>query len=183
MLTQIQKMPSSEYLNECFFLDQEKGILYWKDRNISHFNYNENTYKAWIKRKSGKIAGCIIEKNNRYRRLKLDQVMYKEHRIIFKMFYGYEPEYIDHINGVPNDNRPINLRSVTMTENNKNKALPKNNKSGFIGVNKCGNKWKSDSAEEGAKFFNTFEEAVLRRKEINTKYGYHENHGRERNAA
>jgi hypothetical protein len=178
MLTQIQKMPPSEYLNECFYLNEKTGSLFWKERPLHHFNYNEKIYKGFLKRKSGKIAGCIIEKNKKYRRLRLDQVLYKEHRIIFKMFYGYDPEYVDHINGIHDDNRPLNLRSVTIAENNKNKPLQKNNKSGLIGVDKCGNKWRSNSKKQGRKYFDTFEEAVSWKKEMNKKYGYHANHGR-----
>lgn len=42
---------------------------------------------------------------------------------------------IDHINGVKTDNRWVNLREATHSQNQCNIALQKNNTSGFKGVN------------------------------------------------
>jgi len=43
---------------------------------------------------------------------------YKAHRVAWFLYYGKWPtKIIDHINGVPNDNRIVNLREVTLSQN------------------------------------------------------------------
>jgi len=51
------------------------------------------------------------------------------------MLYGYEPKFIDHVNGDGTDNRPDNLREAdTLVPNQHNRSLSKANTSGFKGV-------------------------------------------------
>ena len=184
-MTISKKLPPTEYLNECFRYDEENGILYWKERPLSHFNNNVLQYKRWNFIYSNKIAGVPdrISKNNQpvYRSVYLNNEKYREHRIIFKLCNGYDPDFIDHINGIRNDNRISNLNSVNPQENAKNRALPTNNKSGVLGVRIC-NRTKNYIADLGprARTFKTFEEAVVCRKAWEKENGFHENHGRER---
>lgn len=65
------------------------------------------------------------------------------HRLIWKWWYGYDPEYIDHINGDGLDNRIDNLRNVDHKTNLRNNKKNKNNTSGFTGVvwHELANKW------------------------------------------
>lgn len=56
------------------------------------------------------------------------------HRVIWCYMTGEWPEQIDHINGNPKDNRWINLRKATNTQNSRNSRKPKNNTSGYKGV-------------------------------------------------
>ena len=76
---------------------------------------------------------------------------YKAHRVIWKMVYGSDPHYIDHINGDRTDNRISNLRSVTKAQNNRNKRLRSDNKSGVTGVHWYNprNKWRVDVRYNG----------------------------------
>lgn len=64
------------------------------------------------------------------------------HREILKAKRGI---YIDHINHNGLDNRKINLRLCTGSQNQKNRGLQKNNTSGLIGVsfNKEIRKWSA----------------------------------------
>lgn len=53
------------------------------------------------------------------------------HRQIMNAPDGYE---VDHINRNPLDNRRCNLRICTKAENQRNKGKPRNNTTGYIGV-------------------------------------------------
>lgn len=55
----------------------------------------------------------------------------KMHRLITS---AEDDEIVDHINGVPWDNRKENLRIVSTSENGKNKGLYPTNKTGYKGV-------------------------------------------------
>lgn len=60
-------------------------------------------------------------------------------------------KYYDHINRNPLDNRKSNLRKVTVSQNNQNKKIARNNTSGIIGVhwNKNENKWIARIQDNG----------------------------------
>lgn len=114
---------------------------------------------------------------------------YLVHRIIWLMETGEWPDEIDHINGVPTDNRWVNLRSVSRSGNCRNTKLRKDNEIGIPGVtfwkgakyNKS-DKWYAHISDEkrrktlycGQDFF----EACCRRKSAENKLNYHVNHGR-----
>lgn len=56
------------------------------------------------------------------------------HRIVFWLYYRYDPEAIDHIDRDKMNNHPLNLRGASVSENNRNVGVRKNNTSGFKGV-------------------------------------------------
>jgi len=78
--------------------------------------------------------------------------------------------FIDHINHNRLDNRLSNLRWVTNQENDHNKSIAKNNKSGYQGI--ClskSNTWRaciSINKKEVRKTFKTIEEAILWRNDM-----------------
>lgn len=184
-MTKPKELPSIELLNEFFEFDTENGILYWKYRDIKWFKTPRH-YKMWNTRYANKE---VLNANHNYKRVRILLKDYMYHRIIFKMYYGYDPDTIDHINGNEHDNRIINLRSVSPHDNRKNTAKYFTNKSGVIGVfySSKDNRWiasiKANKNKRLYKSFKTFEEAVACRKAWEKEFGYHENHGRERNVA
>jgi len=119
-----------------------------------------------------------------YRHVMLDRKHYWEHRLIWAMETGTWPSEIDHINGVPGDNRWANLREVTHTQNHRNKKRPANNTSGVVGVywHSSNSTWvaRIELNEKRANLgsFATFDEAVAARKAAELEYGFHPNHGR-----
>lgn len=96
----------------------------------------------------------------------LNKVPMKVHRMAWAMQHGSWPDgHIDHINGVKDDNRILNLRVVTNAENKQNVTLSKRNKSGFLGVtlHKDTGLWRADIGINGKQVslgrFKTPEEA------------------------
>jgi hypothetical protein len=97
----------------------------------------------------------------------------KLHRLIMK---PDKNEYIDHINHDTLDNRKMNLRKCSNSENTQNRKTPKNNTSGVKGVtwkkkNQC---WEARITANGKRLylgcFKDLEEAKSVRKEAEIKY-------------
>ncbi len=156
-------------LKELLNYDSETGILYW----------NKTTNRRI---KVGDVAGCKDAYG--YLVIRFDGKLYKAHRLAWLYVYGVLPDQIDHINGIRDDNRIVNLRSVTIGENNKNTKVRQDNISGVAGVHfeQSRSKWLANISVEGKNVylgrFNTFDEAVHARKSAEIEYSYHDNHGR-----
>jgi hypothetical protein len=172
-------------LHDLLVYDAYTGVLTWKTRPLKYFNTvrDQNAYNA---RWAGKQAGSTTYEG--YIRIKLFNKDYKAHRLAWAMHYGIWPtDKIDHIDTKdPNNklnNRIINLREVTQSENNRNRSIPANNTSGTVGVIKKGDKWEARIWVDGKCIylgtFDTKEEAIQARKQAENKYGFHENHGKE----
>ncbi len=162
-------LPPCSYLNAILSYEPETGILRWKQQLGS---------LALI----GKEAGCATKGG--YRRIRICGVLYLAHRIIWKMQTGEEPKFIDHIDGIRENNRLSNLRSVANQENRKNKSKPRNNKSGVVGVSwfllrSC---WRAVIYINGKQIhlglFDKFQDAVAARKAAERNYGFHSLHGK-----
>lgn len=113
---------------------------------------------------AGNIAGSIDRQG--YRRITIDRREYKAHRLAWLYVTGAWPEnYIDHRNGVRDDNRFANLREATSGENHQNITRRSDNTSGFIGVtwHRQNMKWMAQIRVDGRYHylgcFNTYEEA------------------------
>lgn len=67
----------------------------------------------------GKIAGTLLK--NGYVSIHVDGAAYLAHRLAFLYETGHWPSiHTDHRNGVRNDNRWLNLRDATRSQNNQN---------------------------------------------------------------
>jgi hypothetical protein len=158
-------LPTQQYLQECFECDPEVGLLYWKERPMYHFG-SKKSGNSINSRHSGNLVRRIDKQG--YNIATIDNGKYRVHRLIWKMFYNEEPDIIDHINGVRNDNRLCNLRSVTQKENAKNKSvINSRNTSNYEGVSliSATGKYSSYLYIDGANIrlgnYNTPEEAAL----------------------
>jgi hypothetical protein len=100
--------------------------------------------------KKNTLAGTIDKEG--YRVIKINCKIYKAHRLAWFYTYGVFPtKDLDHINQIKNDNRIINLREVTNSQNHQNRGVNKNNSSGHKGVywNNFHNKWQTNIGLNG----------------------------------
>jgi len=117
------------------------------------------------KGKVGSIAGHI--KSNGYVQMYINSKRISGHRLAWAMYYGKFPvSHIDHINCIPSDNRILNLRECSVSENSANSSFRSNNKSGYKGVS-WHKKLKKWAAQIGVKrkniklgYFDSAEEAA-----------------------
>lgn len=90
---------------------------------------------------AGTIAGNITWAG--YRAISIDRRNYQLHRVIWFYVHGEMPKQIDHKNGVRDDNRLVNLREATYSQNGANQRRRINNTSGFKGVHRAGERWRA----------------------------------------
>jgi len=117
---------TAERLRELMDYDADTGALTWKPR------------------RKGVRPGTVGWLERGYRRICVDGRLYAAHRLVWLHVHGVWPRnQIDHINGVRDDNRLINLRDCTASENQHNSKKQKNNACGFKGVSWCSrdSKW------------------------------------------
>jgi hypothetical protein len=109
--------------------------------------------------KPGTRAGVLH--SNGYKSVRIQNVMIKQHRVIFVMFHGRIPFYVDHVDGNPSNNRIENLREATAAENTRNSFKQSRNSSGAKGVywHKVKQKWiASCCVDNSLKHIGYFEE-------------------------
>lgn len=81
--------------------------------------------------KAGQPAGATDTYG--YRVIRVDGVLYKAHRLAWMYAHGRWPDgLLDHVNRRPDDNRLLNLREATQSENMHN--ADRKSKSGVPGV-------------------------------------------------
>lgn len=136
----------------------------------------------------GKPAGTSKYCNGTfYWKIKILNRQYSAHRLAWLHMYGHFPaDQIDHIDGDGLNNRIENLRCVDQRDNNRNRRIQANNTSGICGVyfEKSLNKWRVrirvDRHYKHFGLFEDIEEARKVRKEVESQFGFHINHGKER---
>ncbi len=164
----------------------DTGVFTWLKRNRSRF-VTEGALKAWNTSHQGKIAGSFNYKGYRIIGLTVRSgkyMRYRAHRLAWLYIHGEFPDITDHINGVRDDNRLVNLRNTTPRGNSRNAKIPCTNTSGILGVawrvNK--NKWlasiKVNRVVMGLGSFDNLFDAACARKSAEIKHGFHPNHGR-----
>lgn len=186
-MTQAKPLPSQKVLHETFDYNPETGDLIWKVRPDHQFS-NPGQARSINSREAGRVAGANSNRGGYIAigiTLPGEKVFnYFAHRLVWKWVHGVDPEDIDHINGNIRDNRIANLRSVPHSENMKNAAMKRNNKSGVVGVCKPANfnKWvatiKVNKKQVHLGSFERLEDAKKAREQAEIAYGYHKNHGR-----
>ena len=168
-------LPSAEFLRNYLSYDPETGILTWKVR-VENYRMAKPFNKKCAGREAlASISKCGYKYGSIVSRRKLTA-----HRVIWKMHYGEEPGEIDHINGIRTDNRLCNLRVVTRSENQRNKALEPKNKTGCYGVTyyKPSKSYRVRILGRHIGMFSDLQEAVAVRKLAEKQEGFNQGHGK-----
>lgn len=154
-----------------------------KLKEILHYNPEVGVF---TRLDSGRVAG-VTKKSQfmRYYYTCVEGVKYANHNLAFLYMTGSFPKAsADHINGDSFDNSWLNLRDVSIAENNKNKRKDKRNSSGVTGVHwsKKEKSWKAQITVNGKRihvgYFKDLADAAMERWEAEIDHGFHPNHGR-----
>ena len=164
----------TERLLELLDVDVDAGRLFWKPRGRPKF---DNLY-------AGKEAG--YPRADGYVQVRVEGKLYYRHRLIYAAAKGLIVlAEVDHVNGTPGDDRVANLRLVDRHQQQKNLKRFRTNTSGRVGVCVGTRKaWQAGIWHRNKRYhlgeFECFEDAVAARKAAEIKYGYHPNHGRDK---
>lgn len=147
--------------------EPETGLFRWKDRR--------NSYGGCVNR--GDIAGTVHRDG--YIVINFSGRLWRAHRLAYLFMTGDVPPKgmdMDHINGDRADNRWVNLRTATRSQNNYNMRRTKLNVSGVKGVSWVAERgqWLARITVEGRKIhlgqFDEKERAIAARKEGERRY-------------
>lgn len=110
----MNKLPAKEELQALLDYDPDTGVLTWKQRSGKYAS-------CFNRRYAGTPAGTL--RSDGYIALKVKNVIYAAHRVIWAMVHDQWPECVRHINRDDADNRLDNLRAATRQEINHELAL------------------------------------------------------------
>jgi len=180
-----EPLPDAALLRQLLRYEPETGKLFWRERTPEMFA-GKSRPAACAAHFNTLFAGkeaftCVYQG---YRSGAINGRKVRAHRVIWKMFTGEDPGDIDHVNGDRGCNQWANLRSVTRADNNLNRPIYKNNKSGVAGVNwnESWGRWMASIRLNGETRYlggyETIQEAMAARQAAERLLGFHPNHGR-----
>lgn len=153
MRPSIIPLPNQRTITNTLDYNQETGLFIRKPRPIIS-PYDKSVNTKYAGKEAGKVDG------HGYRIILVDGQLYYAHRLAWMIVYNEDPgeKYIDHINGNTSDNRIINLRLVTPSNNNLNTRKQKTHKtrkpsSLHKGVSSYKDRWKSRIIKEGVSYY------------------------------
>jgi AP2 domain/HNH endonuclease len=166
-----------EYLDDCFALDAENGVLIWKRRPREHFA-SLRACSTWNTRFAGGFAGTPHSDGHLSVAVTIDgrRRILKVHRVVWALGNGRWPEHeVGHREGFEAGNGIGNLREATHAENQQNSKTHRNNTSAYPGVSRQRQgKWQAEITADGRKVylgrFDTPEEAFMAYCEAKAKY-------------
>jgi hypothetical protein len=116
-----------ERLREVLNYDPMTGVFVWKKR------LNNRALVGHI---------CRNFDHRGYLRINIDRKIYRAARLAWLYIHGkWPPHEIDHINGIPGDDRLDNLREATHSENCNNRPPRKSGRLKGVYFNKRDNGW------------------------------------------
>jgi len=144
-----RELITAEHAREMLDYDPETGSLMWKPRTPDMFEATprrsaEHACANWNSAWAGKEAGAKNKFGHIIVTILYQQIM--SHRLIWLIMTGEWPkDEVDHENRVPFDNKWLNLREATHSQNGMNKGALSNNRCGLKGasLDKRVGKWRA----------------------------------------
>lgn len=178
-------LPPTKLLRSILTYRKDTGELIWKRRAVWTFRKEcpLGVVKGWNAQFPGRRAFYTPNESGHLNGY-INGMPYLAHRIIWKIVTGKDPDFIDHKDGNPSNNKWSNLREGGAQMNAKNQAIPSQNTSGIMGVHwhSTNKRWTANIRVEGRlKHLGTFESkeaAAKARIAAEKKHGYHPNHGK-----
>lgn len=130
-------------------------------REVLHYDPKTGVF-TWLVTRGAVTAGDVAgsANSNLYLRIAVDGRKYQAHRLAWLYMRGeWPPHQIDHRDTDKLNNRWKNIRPATNRQNGQNKRKAQaNNKSGFLGVRRRGNKYGAAIEDNGKELWlGTFE--------------------------
>ena len=146
-----RKMPSREIVRMYLSYSPITGIV-TKNLLPREALKSDRAYSIHSARDAGKVVGS--KNKHGYLFAMINGVTYPLHRLIWVLMEGDIPDgmYVDHRNGVRDDNRWENIKDlVDWGQNQRNAAIRKDNKTGYKGVCKLpsGKYWARAKNQDG----------------------------------
>jgi hypothetical protein len=191
-------LPLIDQLRQLIAYDPATGLLTWRERTSDAFSDTslkgkyvrtaQATCQGWNTKYAGKLA-LNVRGNRGHLQGRIGRAFFFAHRVAWAIHYGREPVgEIDHINGIPTDNRIENLRDVGRIENMRNVKVSTRNTSGLLGVRQdprteswiaeIGGSGEPDRSRIHLGTYRTKAEAAAARRGAEIALEYHPNHGR-----
>lgn len=175
---------TQEVVKELLDYDLLTGALTWRPRSRKWF-HEPKSHALWNRAYAGKPA-FTYQGPDGYLRGGICNRPFLAHRVAWLWVTGQWPEReLDHINRNPADNRWANLREADHHLNMHNKALQKNNTTGFVGVSQTRSGTFSAYINDHSRIIHlgtypTKYEAAAARCAASKQLGYSPGHGRAR---
>jgi hypothetical protein len=149
---------TQDVLKTILHYDPLTGVFTWLERPAT-----TSRQRAWNTRYAGKVAGYPwkdAQSNTTYRVIRIFDWPYLAHRIAVLYMTGEWPsDHTDHKDLDGLNNRWLNIRVATRSQNFGNRPIGKRNTSGAKGVRPHGRKWVAECAGKYLGSFSTFDEA------------------------
>lgn len=128
IVREARKLVSLERAHELLISNPDTGQFHWK--------------KSRGRVSAGTLAGTPYGIRRQYLGIGIDGRIYYAHRLAWFLTHGCWPAAdIDHINGEYADNRLVNLREATTSQNIANSRRKRTNTSGHKGVYRARGAW------------------------------------------
>jgi len=154
-----EKSVTPELLAKLLRYDPDTGKLYWLPRSLEFFHDSGGRYTPERAKKifdtTFAYKEALTARNPAgYARGNLFGRNVMAHRAAFCLMTGSWPkQQVDHINGLRDDNRWVNLREANNRQNQQNKASAKGSSSKYVGVAFCKRslRWSAYICPDGTK--------------------------------